>query len=58
MQPESQQRHYNVYCPPDMARAVDESAEKAMLPVSAWIRQAMRDRLQAEARLRLNEPAA
>jgi hypothetical protein len=59
MQTEIQQaRHYNVYCPREMARSVDASAAKEMISASAWIRQAMRDRLQAEGRLRLNEPDA
>jgi predicted HicB family RNase H-like nuclease len=59
MQTEIQQaRHFNVYCPREMARAVDESAAKELISTSAWIRQAMRDRLQAEGRLRLDEPSA
>jgi hypothetical protein len=59
MQTEIQQaRHFNVYCPPEMARAVDKSAAKELISASAWIRQAMRDRLAAEDRLRLDEPVA
>jgi hypothetical protein len=41
-------RHIIVYCADDMAKAVAERAAREMISASAWIRQAVRARLQTE----------
>ena len=55
-QPARKQEHFNVYCPAEMARAVEERAAAELISASAWIRRVILDRLRAEGLL--DEPAA
>jgi hypothetical protein len=48
IQPPALNKHIPVYFPADMAKAVAERAAADMISASAWIRQAVRDRLQTE----------
>jgi hypothetical protein len=41
-------RQIIVYVPPDMAKEVADRAALEMTSASAWVRKAVRDRLQAE----------
>jgi hypothetical protein len=51
-------RHIVVNCEDDMHKAVMERAAREMISASAWIRQAVRDRLRADGLLGLDKPAA
>jgi predicted HicB family RNase H-like nuclease len=41
-------KHIIVHCPDDMQKAVAQRAAAEMISASAWIRKAVRDRLQTE----------
>ena len=47
-----------IHCPADMKDAVDRAAKRDMISIAAYARQAIRDRLQAENRLRPRRPQA
>jgi len=47
-QPQALNKHIIVYCPDEMARAVQERAAREMISASAWIRRVLLDRLQTE----------
>jgi hypothetical protein len=47
-----------IHCPTDIKEALDRAAEREMVSASAYARRAIRDRLQAEGRLLLDEPTA